>query len=187
MSSSGTTGYHVGDKPDHRSIFVAQESGYKGIEQQRARRLSEDDYKSCDLLLALDASHYRFMMSNAGANKHKIRYCQQFANFTSSSSSLATTTGGAGGGAGSASSGSTGAGATATHATVKTVIQLPTTATTTAGGGLDVPDPYYDDLDAFRDVLRMLEKSTDGLIAAVKLAVQSEDPAGSLLKCVPQL
>ncbi len=65
-----------------------------------------------------------------------------------------------------------------------------------AGGGarteapledLNVPDPYYDDLDAFKDVLRMVETATDGLLDAVKGALASGDPGEALRAVVPQL
>lgn len=34
--------------------------------------------------------------------------------------------------------------------------------------GLDIPDPYYDDESAFRDVLEMLQSATTGVIAELR-------------------
>ena len=36
-----------------------------------------------------------------------------------------------------------------------------------AGGALDVPDPYYGDLDGFEECLAMVEAASTGLLAAV--------------------
>lgn len=52
---------------------------------------------------------------------------------------------------------------------------------------LDVPDPYYDDLDAFETVHSMVEQATDGLIAAVQDALASAEPAATLRSSVPRM
>ena len=36
-----------------------------------------------------------------------------------------------------------------------------------AGAGEDVPDPYYGGADGFRDVLTMVERTSDALVAAL--------------------
>jgi protein-tyrosine phosphatase len=52
---------------------------------------------------------------------------------------------------------------------------------------LDVPDPYYDDMGAFELVLSMVEAGTDGIVNAVKKALESKDPAAALRAATPQL
>ncbi|WP_338698341.1 low molecular weight protein-tyrosine-phosphatase [Streptomyces sp. Q6] len=42
-----------------------------------------------------------------------------------------------------------------------------------AGDDLDVPDPYYGDMDGFEECLRMVEAASDGLLVAVRDAVNS--------------
>ena len=36
-----------------------------------------------------------------------------------------------------------------------------------AGAGEDVPDPYYGGADGFRDVLAIVERTSDALVAAL--------------------
>ena len=40
------------------------------------------------------------------------------------------------------------------------------------GGDLDVPDPYYGDLDGFEECLEMVEAASPGLLAAVRERVE---------------
>jgi len=69
--------------------------------------------------------------------------------------------------------------------------QLPSTTSSTSTGpsltssALDIPDPYYDDMDAFRDVYRMIDVSTDGLLTIIKQAMNTNDPKNTLLASVP--
>ncbi len=53
IDSAGTAGYHVGAKPDKRSMAVAREQGYdfNGIS---CRKVSDADFVECDLILAMD-------------------------------------------------------------------------------------------------------------------------------------
>lgn len=39
---------------------------------------------------------------------------------------------------------------------------------------LNVPDPYFSDLDAFRDVLGMIERASDGLVAKLRAELNLE-------------
>ncbi|MET7616346.1 low molecular weight protein-tyrosine-phosphatase [Streptomyces sp. NPDC005408] len=41
-----------------------------------------------------------------------------------------------------------------------------------APGDLDVPDPYYGGIDGFKDCLEMVEASSEGLLDAVRTAVE---------------
>ncbi|MGW1025585.1 low molecular weight protein-tyrosine-phosphatase [Streptomyces sp. NPDC002577] len=43
-----------------------------------------------------------------------------------------------------------------------------------AAGDLDVPDPYYGGLDGFEECLDMVEAASEGLLAAVRKAVEGQ-------------
>ena len=45
-----------------------------------------------------------------------------------------------------------------------------------AGDELDVPDPYYGGLDGFEECLEMVEASSGGLLAAVRLELEDRTP-----------
>lgn len=54
VDSAGTYAGHQGEKPDPRSIRVADAAGYRQIHLERARRVREDDFERFDLILAMD-------------------------------------------------------------------------------------------------------------------------------------
>lgn len=58
LDSAGTHGYHVGEPPDPRARQVAREGGAP-IDDLRARRVSQDDFREFDLILAADQGHLR--------------------------------------------------------------------------------------------------------------------------------
>lgn len=62
VDSAGTGAYHVGDPPDPRSIAVAKAHDLD-IHQQRARRIRTTDLATYDLILAMDRSNYRNILS----------------------------------------------------------------------------------------------------------------------------
>lgn len=70
VASAGTHGYHVGEKPDPRSVAVALRRGVS-TEGQHARKLSLNDFETFDLILAMDRSHLFHMMDMAPAHTHK--------------------------------------------------------------------------------------------------------------------
>ncbi|MEL7310664.1 MAG: low molecular weight protein-tyrosine-phosphatase [Pseudomonadota bacterium] len=53
VDSAGTHAYHVGDLPDSRSQAKALEHGVD-LSNQRARRVSEQDFRDFDWILAMD-------------------------------------------------------------------------------------------------------------------------------------
>jgi protein-tyrosine phosphatase len=53
VDSAGTAGYHVGSKPDKRSIAVAGKYGID-ISGQRCRKFNADDFERFDLIYAMD-------------------------------------------------------------------------------------------------------------------------------------
>ncbi|MEH6682100.1 MAG: low molecular weight protein-tyrosine-phosphatase [Sediminicola sp.] len=64
VDSAGTAGYHVGSRPDQRSIAVAQKHGIN-INDQRSRRFSRQDFRDFNLIYAMDRSNYRNIISLA--------------------------------------------------------------------------------------------------------------------------
>ena len=74
VDSAGTSGWHIGETPDPRSIRVAQKNEIDIIDQ-RARRFSVEDFDYFDLILVMDSSNYRDVMRLAQnkAQKEKIK------------------------------------------------------------------------------------------------------------------
>jgi protein-tyrosine phosphatase len=58
VDSCGTAGYHAGERPDGRSIAVAQKHGID-LTHQRSRQLRRDDLDTFDYILAMDRSNLR--------------------------------------------------------------------------------------------------------------------------------
>jgi protein-tyrosine phosphatase len=79
--SAGTAGYHIGSPPDRRMREAAQRRGmtFTGA----ARQLAAEDLQQFDLILAMDKSNYRDILSldPAGTYHHKVKmicsYCTQ--------------------------------------------------------------------------------------------------------------
>lgn len=55
--SAGTHGYHVGEPPDPRTVEAAATRGFD-LSALRARKVSVADFRTFDLILAMDRSHY---------------------------------------------------------------------------------------------------------------------------------
>ena len=55
VDSAGTGGYHIGAKPDKRSIAIANFNGLD-ISGQRARKFTVEDFDNFDLIYAMDNS-----------------------------------------------------------------------------------------------------------------------------------
>lgn len=62
VDSAGTSGFHVGNKPDPRSRDVAMLHGID-IDHQRARQFKKDDFFKFDRILAMDRSNYQKIIS----------------------------------------------------------------------------------------------------------------------------
>jgi len=67
VDSCGTGGYHVGERPDPRSVEVAARHGVD-ISGQRSRKLSRDDYTGFDWLVAMDPLNARDLASTRPAD-----------------------------------------------------------------------------------------------------------------------
>jgi len=64
VDSAGTSGWHVGELPDQRSIAVAKQNGID-IMDQRSRQVHPSDFEKYDLILAMDASNYNELKKQA--------------------------------------------------------------------------------------------------------------------------
>jgi len=64
IDSAGTGAWHIGEKPDSRSIEVAEKHGLD-ITQQRARKFTLNDFDEFDLIYAMDTSNYRDIIRQA--------------------------------------------------------------------------------------------------------------------------
>ncbi|MGH1404867.1 MAG: low molecular weight protein-tyrosine-phosphatase [Alphaproteobacteria bacterium] len=60
--SCGTHAYHVGEQPDQRTMDVAMGHGID-MTSLRARKLALPDFDEFDFLIAMDAGHYKQMLS----------------------------------------------------------------------------------------------------------------------------
>ncbi len=70
VDSAGTGSWHIGEKPDPRSILTARNHGID-ITHQRARQFAAEDLDRFDLVLAMDPSNYRDILRFATSDEHK--------------------------------------------------------------------------------------------------------------------
>ncbi len=61
IDSAGTGGYHIGERPDPRSIAVARYHGLD-ISYQRCRKFALQDFDDFDIIYAMDKSNYQNML-----------------------------------------------------------------------------------------------------------------------------
>lgn len=69
IASAGTDSYHVGEKPDPRTIKIARKNGVS-VEGIRARRMMEDDYYTYDYIFAMDGGHLFEIQQHMPAGAH---------------------------------------------------------------------------------------------------------------------
>ena len=74
VASAGTAGYHVGNKPDHRSIAVAKKYGLD-ISNQKGRQFRVADFDKFDIIYVMDESNYNNVIALArnDADKEKVK------------------------------------------------------------------------------------------------------------------
>ncbi|MAY23049.1 MAG: protein-tyrosine-phosphatase [Flavobacteriaceae bacterium] len=70
VESAGTGGWHVGEKPDERSIDVARKHGLD-ITDQRGRKFSAYDFENFDYIFVMDNSNYRDVVTLANTEEEK--------------------------------------------------------------------------------------------------------------------
>ncbi|MCL4110086.1 UNVERIFIED_CONTAM: hypothetical protein GTU68_057316 [Idotea baltica] len=72
VDSAGTSSYHIGERPDVRSIETARKYNID-ISQQRARQFTHQDFEKFDLILAMDSSNYQNIMKLAKSESDKAK------------------------------------------------------------------------------------------------------------------
>ncbi len=74
VDSAGTAGYHIGSPPDQRSINIAKKHNIN-LNNQRARKFSQDDFERFDIIYAMDTNNYNHLrsISRNQEEKNKIR------------------------------------------------------------------------------------------------------------------
>lgn len=81
IDSAGTAGYHLGARPDKRSMAIAQERGYdfSGIS---CRKISDDDFIEADIIIAMDNANLSSLLKRCPEeHQEKVKL---FMNFTDS-------------------------------------------------------------------------------------------------------
>jgi protein-tyrosine phosphatase len=81
VDSAGTGNWHVGHKPDVRSIAVGKKYGID-ISKQKARQITANDLENFDLILAMDKSNYRNIreLAQNDAQLEKVKLIRNFAH-----------------------------------------------------------------------------------------------------------
>lgn len=64
IDSAGTGGYHIGEKPDTRSIDIAAKYGLD-ISSQRCRKFDTADFDAFDHIYVMDKENYRNILALA--------------------------------------------------------------------------------------------------------------------------
>ena len=70
VDSAGTAGYHIGSKPDPRSISVANKYGID-ISRQRCRIFTKRDFHDFDLIYAMDRNNFEDIVAMADEPKQR--------------------------------------------------------------------------------------------------------------------
>lgn len=78
VDSSGTSAWHIGERPDSRSVDIAEKNNIR-INNQRARQFIREDLYRFDLILAMDTENYNQIKKLAGPeHAHKIKMILQY-------------------------------------------------------------------------------------------------------------
>jgi len=74
VDSAGTAAYHIGKKPDIRSIEIANKYAID-LNQQRARQFSRADFDEFNIIYAMDINNYAHLISLASSEteRNKIK------------------------------------------------------------------------------------------------------------------
>jgi len=78
VESSGTGAWHIGQDPHPTSKKVWESAGYSYI--HTARQFQSSDFHEFDLILVMDSSNFRNVISLAGSNEsvNKVFYLRSF-------------------------------------------------------------------------------------------------------------
>lgn len=71
IDSAGTGDWHVGEAPCNNSVKVAKQNGID-ISAYRARKITKEDFKQFDLVVALDENNYNDLQSMGATNLVKL-------------------------------------------------------------------------------------------------------------------
>ncbi|WP_276392713.1 low molecular weight protein-tyrosine-phosphatase [Eudoraea chungangensis] len=72
IDSAGTGGYHIGNRPDIRSIEIAKKNGID-ISSQKCRQVKTKDFAAFDLIYAMDYSNYNHLIEMAPSIKDQAK------------------------------------------------------------------------------------------------------------------
>lgn len=72
VDSAGTGAYHIGKKPDMRSIAIAKINGID-ISSQKARKFTVEDFDIFDSIYVMDTSNYTNVISLARNEEDKLK------------------------------------------------------------------------------------------------------------------
>lgn len=64
VDSAGTSGWHAGERPDSRSMQIAQKYGID-ISNQRSRMFTTDDFRNFDFILVMDEDNLNNVLAMA--------------------------------------------------------------------------------------------------------------------------
>ena len=70
VDSAGTSNYHIGKKPDHRSIEIALKHNIN-IKNQKARQFTRQDFDNFDIIYTMDYDNYKDVISLATSKQEK--------------------------------------------------------------------------------------------------------------------
>jgi protein-tyrosine phosphatase len=123
VTSSGTSGWHIGQGPHPTSKLVWEKAGY--LHDHKASQFKANDYFVNDYILVMDSSNYENVLALAPSNEDamKVFYLRSFDPALSHINPLSS-----------------------------------------EFFKLEVPDPYNQSEDAYREVLSMIESAVDGFI-----------------------
>ncbi|MEM9805315.1 MAG: low molecular weight protein-tyrosine-phosphatase [Cyanobacteria bacterium P01_D01_bin.56] len=82
--SAGTSSYHIGSPPDSRMAAAAKKRGIKLV--GRARQFTTEDFDQFDLILAMDDTNYRNILSldPSESYAHKVKrmceFCREYSD-----------------------------------------------------------------------------------------------------------
>ena len=80
LDSAGAYGAHQGEKADRRAVALAQARGYEQIVNERARKVTEDDFERFDLILAMDRDNLMNLQRVCPAeHRHKLHLFLEYA------------------------------------------------------------------------------------------------------------
>ncbi len=72
VDSAGTGSWHVGSKPDSRSIAVASSHNIN-IREQRGRQFIKEDFDNFDIIFAMDSENYQNIIKLAPHDEAKSK------------------------------------------------------------------------------------------------------------------